>query len=230
MFMEGGMTWIDELQTEVHPLFHTGVEIIDWQALDSVFGVPQTFTHGMQFGYSGGLPVYDNYFVPESPAYSVFHGQGPDRVFMVAYDNGDYKTVGSNIDFEGLDDNNYPSTKKKLLVNILTFFGINDIGTSEKEVIHNKNELGFSCFPNPSSGEANFIFTLDKPGIVTLDIISIAGKEKLNVVFDKAFPKGQNRISWNGAGTNGNHIPTGIYVCRLSTPEKSSMIKFVVME
>ncbi len=230
LFMEGGMTWIDELQTDVHPLFHTGVEIVDWQLLDSVFGVSQTFTDGMQFGYSGGLPVYDNYFVPESPAYSVFHGQGPDRVFMVAYDNGDYKTVGSNIDFEGLEDNNYPSTKKRVLAGILDFFGIEGLITSVNETSDNKGNLGFSCFPNPSSGETNFVFELDKPGIVNLEIISIAGKEKLSVVLDKAFPKGQNRVIWNGSGPSGNHLPPGIYVCRLSTPEKSSLIKFVVME
>ncbi len=225
LYMEGGMTWKDDPQTQVHPMFHTDIEAVSWHEVDSVFGVPLTLTNGMLFSYSGELSYYDYYFIPDNTAYGVLHGQSAERMYMVAHDNDNYKTIASALDFGGYDDGEYPSSKKKLMAGILDFFGMEGLVTSENERLPNQNNLNFSCFPNPTSGETNFIFELEKPGLVSLNIISINGKEKINVISGKSFPKGQNRISWN---TTENHLRPGIYICQLNTPKEVRFIKLVV--
>ena len=225
LYMEGGLTWKDDPQTPVHPMFHTGIEAVDWYEVDSIFGTPFTFTHGMQFSYSGDIPYSNFNFVPESPANGVLHGQIPNRIYMVAYDEGNYKTIASMLDFGGFDDGEYPSSKKKILARILDFFGMEGLLTSENETSSIGNNHGFSCFPNPAPGKTNFVFALDEPGNVDLDIISINGKGKTRVVSNKSFPKGQNQITWNG--TEHNLLP-GVYICRLRTSKESRMIKLIV--
>ena len=225
LYMEGGRTWVDDIQTEVHPMFNTTIETASWYEVDSAFGVPFTFTNGMEFNYSGEIVYYDFNFIPESPAYAVLHGQIPNQISMVAYDEGNYKTIASMLDFGGFDDGEYPSSKKKLLANILDFFGMEGLLTAENETSSIGNNPGFSCFPNPAPGKTNFVFALDEPGNVDLDIISINGKEKIRVVSNQSFPKGQNQITWNG--TEHNLLP-GVYVCRLRTSKESRMIKLLV--
>jgi hypothetical protein len=225
IYMEGGRTWVDEPQTAVHPMFHTGIEDVSWHEVDSLFGLPFTLSSGMQFSYSSPIPYFNFYFIPDDTAYSVLYGQLDSNIYMTAYNNGNYKTIASALDFGGIDDGEYPSTKKKLMAGILDFFGIEGLITSENEMAQNKNSIGFSCFPNPTSGKTEFVFELDKPGIVNLDIISMNGKERMNVISKKTFSQGQTRISWDG--TDRNLLP-GVYICRLSTSDEVSFIKLVI--
>ncbi len=225
LYMEGGLTWKDDPQTQVHPMFHTGIEAVDWYEVDSIFGAPFTFTYGMQFSYSGDLPYYDFNFVPDSPAFTILTGQSPNNICAVAYDGGNYKTIASMLDFGGFDDGEYPSSKKKMMASILDFFGMEGLLTSENEIQAGDNKLGLSCFPNPTSGKTGFVFHLEKDSEVSLDIIPINGTGKINVVSNKAFQQGQNRIYWNN---DEGKLTPGIYICRLSTPGESTMIKLVV--
>jgi PKD repeat protein len=123
LYMEGGDTWDYDQQTVVHPMFHI-VPVEDGSGdLGTLDGAPTTFTSGMSFTYSGENEYIDRINAGDA-AFVIFSNQDPAYNAGVAYDAGGYKTIGTSFEFAGLDDAVYPSTKKHLMEEYLTFFGI----------------------------------------------------------------------------------------------------------
>jgi len=77
----------------------------------------------MSFTYSG-----DNNFIDritnEGTAFQIFKNQNPVYYNGVAYDAGTFQTIGISHEFGGLDDGVLPSTRQNLMIEYLTFFGI----------------------------------------------------------------------------------------------------------
>ncbi len=145
---------------------------------------------------------------------------------MVANDAGDYKTVASTIDFGGLDDNLFPSTKKVLLARILDFFGLLlDDNVSSIEVNN-----GFYCRPNPASGKATFVFNNQKGDEVSIDIFDLNGNVVKTIFEGKKVYSGKNSITIDLTDTNGKPFSNGIYLCRLKTGQSTNILKLVVVE
>ncbi|MCD4745445.1 MAG: PKD domain-containing protein [Bacteroidales bacterium] len=121
LYMEGGDTWYYDTQTAVHPMFNIDPTDDGSDDLSTIIGLTGTFTEGMSFNYSG-----DNNWIDHieaiSPAVKIFNNQSPSYGCAVAYDQGDYKTIGASFEFGGLDDGN--STKEELMAEIFEFFGI----------------------------------------------------------------------------------------------------------
>ena len=229
IYMEGGLTWYNDPQTAVHPMFNVGTQYIGWHLADSVFGVPGTFTEGMEFSYSGDMQMFNYYLVPQENAFSIIKGNDENYDFMVANDAGDYKTVASTIDFGGIDDNLFPSTKKTLMARILDFFGLDGVITSDKN-LNIEILSGFDCSPNPASGSSVLVFDLKKQKKVSLDIINLNGNVVKTAFSDKEFSQGTNRITVSLRDKNGNGLTDGIYLCRLRTENETRIIKLVVIE
>jgi hypothetical protein len=78
----------------------------------------------MNFNYSGDNSAIDN-IVPVMPAFSLFRNQTPSYFCAIAYDGGNYKTIGSSFEFGGLVDGSLPSTKQELMAHYLEFFDLN---------------------------------------------------------------------------------------------------------
>lgn len=131
VYMEGGDTWYYDTQTAVHPMFNIDGTADGTGDLSTIQGVSGTFTNGMQFSYTG-----DNSWVDHieaiSPAVKIFNNQTPNYGTMVAHDAGSYKTIGSSMEFGGLANGSFPSTRDEVIAQFIDFF---DLGAPSNDTI-----------------------------------------------------------------------------------------------
>jgi hypothetical protein len=131
LYMEGGDTWYYDPQTAVHPMFNIDPEADGNGDIVKVLGKNGTFTQGMSFDYSG-----DNSYVDHidaiAPAVLIFENPSPEYGLAVAYDAGDYKTIGASFEFGGLDDG--LSTKLELITEYINFFGFWDFNAETQNI------------------------------------------------------------------------------------------------
>jgi hypothetical protein len=229
IYMEGGLTWSDDPQTVVHPMFNVDIQYIGWHLADSVFGVPGTFTNDMIFSYSGEMQMFNYRFVPLGFAYTIITGSNDSYAFMVANNAIEYKTVASTIDFGGLDDNLFPSTRKALLARILDFFGLDGVITSNNNVSNFEGVKKFYCSPNPASDKATFVFNNNKGVEASLDIFDLNGNIVKTVFTNKMLSSGENSVTVDLKNVNGNRFLNGVYLCRLKSGQSTDLIRLVVI-
>ncbi|NWG28168.1 MAG: T9SS type A sorting domain-containing protein [Ignavibacteriaceae bacterium] len=123
IYMEGGDTWYYDTQTPVHPMFNiTGVSDGSGD-LGTILGQNGTITQGMTFTYSGENSWIDR-ITNIPPAVTIFRNQSPDYGCAVAYNAGNYKTIGASFEFGGLNNGTAPSNRKVLMQKIIEFFGL----------------------------------------------------------------------------------------------------------
>ncbi|MBN2172989.1 MAG: T9SS type A sorting domain-containing protein [Bacteroidales bacterium] len=123
LYMEGGDTWAYDSQTAAHSMFNIEGTDDGSSDMSTVQGLTGTFTAGMSFSYSGENNYMDR-LTQIAPAFKVLQNQSPNYGTAVAYDAGNYKTIGTSHEFGGLDDGSSPSTKQELMYQYLNFFGI----------------------------------------------------------------------------------------------------------
>lgn len=223
IYMEGALTWFEDPATPVHPMFNITAESNNWAAIAPVVGANTTFTENMEFDFTGTVLVYNNYLVPMAPAFSILKKEGNDHNFAIAYDEGTYKTIGSNIDFGGLVDAEHPSTKKNLLAKILIFFGQDIIITNVVDAtIYNEHKL--SCYPNPFADQTSINFHLQQNDKVDLSIYNLQGQKVSTLVSQEKLPMGAHQYKLDR-----NLLPQGIYHCILTTKAAKSSIKLVII-
>ncbi|MHC1778569.1 MAG: T9SS type A sorting domain-containing protein [Lentimicrobium sp.] len=86
-------------------------------------------------------------------------------------------------------------------------FGSLPVGTQNDKV--RNLELEVQIYPNPVSETGTIEFELNETTIVSIQIYSTLG-EKVYDLGNANFPEGKNRVIWSA-----NHLPAGIYFCRL---------------
>jgi PKD repeat protein/uncharacterized spore protein YtfJ len=123
LYMEGGDTWAYDQGTAVHSMFNINGTNDGSSNMGNVVGNTDTFTEGMSFYYSGDNSFMDH-IEPIGSAIMIFDNDSPPYGTAVAYDNGNYKTIGSSHEFGGLQDGASPSTKEELMAKYLDFFNI----------------------------------------------------------------------------------------------------------
>ena len=120
LYMEGGDTWAYDMPTAVHSMFNIN-GVADGSAdLSTINGMTGTFTEGLSYSYSGDNNWIDH-LEPIGSAVIILENQSPTYGTGVAYDEGDYKTIGCSHEFGGLQDG--ASTKDELMATYLEFFG-----------------------------------------------------------------------------------------------------------
>lgn len=158
-YMEGGDTWKFDPQTPVHPYFHILGTVDGNSDLGTIQGQNGTFTNGMSFSY-GGDNKYIDRIVNEGTGFMIFKNQNPSYCNAVAYDGGTFKTIGKSFEFGGLADGDLPSTKQNLMVEYLTFFGI-DIPALA---------ANFAGYPTSISiGESVNFYDFSNGGVISYD-------------------------------------------------------------
>jgi hypothetical protein len=68
--------------------------------------------------------------------------------------------------------------------------------------------------PNPSSGAANFHFSLPGPAVINLEVFDVRG-HRVSLVTREEAAAGHHVATWNGRGDRGNDLASGIYFARL---------------
>lgn len=73
----------------------------------------------------------------------------------------------------------------------------------------------YGNYPNPFNPSTQIAFALPKAALVKLNVYNIAG-EKVASIFDGSLPAGKHQLSWDGKNTDGQTIPSGVYIYRLN--------------
>ncbi|MBN1340315.1 MAG: T9SS type A sorting domain-containing protein [Bacteroidales bacterium] len=223
LYMEGRVTWFDDPQTPVHPLFNIETESLAYYQITGASGIDGTFTGGMEFGYDGEYAVCNYAIHPVDPAYTIFVTEGSERSSAVAFDAGDYKTIGSTLEFGQLVDGNPPSTKLELMTRILNF--LNGTITSTEEQLTSES-ADFYGYPNPFSHSTSLRFTLEQETDVSIEIYDQQGNLVSSPVSDKTYPAGSHEVIWN-ATHEARSLPSGIYYCRYITGNSATSYKLL---
>jgi hypothetical protein len=222
VYMEGGLTWYDDPQTVVHPMFGLTTSYINWHDADSVFGAEGTPMEPMIFEYQGAMSYYNYHLLPEATAFPILTSQLGEFNFAIANETEIYKTIGSTIDFGALVDQDHPSTKKNLMAKILEFFGtevtITDLPESREPEITSQ----LNCMPNPVTNNVTFSIQIPRKEIGELNILDLQGNHIKSLTHNKSLEKGTTKLDFNL-----KELPAGVYIGQLKTQHQILNIKIV---
>jgi len=84
-----------------------------------------------------------------------------------------------------------------------------------------------SAYPNPFNPVINIKYSLAKQSNVTVKIFNILGQEIKTLVNENSQAAGNYDIQWNGITESGLYAPSGVYFCRLQTPDITQTRKIV---
>jgi len=103
VYMESGATWDMEEQSTLNGLFN--IEFVstgNWFIYDSIYGVPGEFTKDMIFEYNHYEPYNNHYLITVGSAFPLLFSEKVNSACVIAYNEGNYKTIGSTIEFGSL--------------------------------------------------------------------------------------------------------------------------------
>ena len=87
----------------------------------------------------------------------------------------------------------------------------------------------YQNYPNPFNPKTSISFDLNKNQYVKLDVFDLRGNHIINLVNKKAY-SGMHTIQWKGTNSNGESVPTGVYLYRLSTAQEGQTNKMLFIK
>ncbi|MCD4772546.1 MAG: T9SS type A sorting domain-containing protein [Bacteroidales bacterium] len=227
LYMGGRPTWIEDIQTEIHGKFNINVIPHGWFLIDTLFGVSGTLSENMMFIDSSEQPVNKLYFEAVAPAEIIFYNNDTTKGYVSLFDEGNYKTIASSINFGELFGI-AQSNQKELLKQYLKFFGVeqNTFGIND---LSDKNQIQVRNYPNPFTHQSIIDFTLETKSKVIIEIFNIKG-QKINNLINNNLNKGNHKIIWDARDNSGKAIPGGIYFYRIQTNEYCDGGKMILMK
>ena len=79
-------------------------------------------------------------------------------------------------------------------------------------------------YPNPFNPETTIEFALPEAGKVTVSVFNVAGQEVARLA------EGQMNAGWHSLEWNAEHLPSGMYFCRLQSNEFSEVKKMMLLK
>ena len=76
-----------------------------------------------------------------------------------------------------------------------------------------KFELGFAV-PNPFNSNVGIDFDIPQDSKVTIEVYNIVGRN-VTTILDEALSAGSYRATWDGRDSNGDYLPSGVYMYRM---------------
>ncbi len=84
--------------------------------------------------------------------------------------------------------------------------------------------------PNPFTADGTTIgFSLGSPGAVRLAVFDVQGR-MVRRLLNAVLPAGSQSVLWDGRDDRGNHLPSGIYLCRLEAQGRAEVRKLLRIE
>lgn len=88
------------------------------------------------------------------------------------------------------------------------------------------NQPGLWLMPNPMGGSTTISYVIPENGHAKLSIYNLNGL-KIAELLDEPTAKGTYSIQWNGIDNHGVSVPSGIYICKLSTNKSLIFCKLI---
>jgi len=231
VYMEGGDTWYIDSQTPVH--FYFDIHPIDngGPYLFHVSGINGTSYDSMYFDYIGENSSMDQ-IEPVYYSFKILDNADLNTGVGVAYDAGSYKTIGMSLEFGGLVDGVYPSTKSALMKKILDFFDINIVTGTESEFNNSNYPQTFTVnqnYPNPFNNSTRFQVNIPQTGKLLFQIFDINGKRIYEQNIGDVKPANLS-VRWDGKSGAGNGLASGVYFYKfVYTANNTTTIKSAKM-
>jgi hypothetical protein len=83
-------------------------------------------------------------------------------------------------------------------------------------------------YPNPFNSETIISFALPTATRVTLEVFDVLGR-RVTMLADRNFAAGRHSLTWNGTGDGARVAGSGLYFCRLTTPEVVQARKMILL-
>jgi hypothetical protein len=225
LYLEGRRTWHDDPYQPIHNKFNIEVTVDTWFEYDYITGKEGSFTEGMLFEYDASSPYNDYFLSPEGSAFSIFSSPTPDYGCAVAYDEGSYKTIGCSFEFGELVDGASPSTRQRLMLEYLSFFGDIVTGIDDNKELNTASML--NAYPNPFNEQTNISVKLEQSFDASLMIYDINGK-KVATLHEGHLDAGEHVFSWDGTDSRGHKLNSGIYVYQLISNSVNATKKLIL--
>ena len=126
--------------------------------------------------------------------------------------NGPISAVFENVKVVG----DAPSALEQININPATALQITD----EQQILTDQGVgIDVNVAPNPFADQTQIEFTLPKASDVTLEIYNLHG-QRVQSLENALLNAGTHRYQWNGQSSQGESLPTGIYMLRLRANKK----------
>ena len=89
-------------------------------------------------------------------------------------------------------------------------------------------DLGISIYPNPTSGPATILFTIDEPLPTQVTVFDVQGK-LVATLLNSEIPAGEYALSWDGKSTSGEQLNNGVYFVKIFNPQMTVSKKLILM-
>ena len=136
-------------------------------------------------------------------------------------DYGFIFTGFTNYEPPSFHNSNIYATKTDSLCNAPLLVGI----TNNEILIPESFDL-YQNYPNPFNPDTKIKYNLSKAGLVNLKIFNLNGKEICTLI-NKFQQTGKYEIQFSSLEYN---LPSGIYFCKMSVNNQSSIIKLVLLK
>ncbi len=83
-------------------------------------------------------------------------------------------------------------------------------------------------YPNPFNPYTTIPYRLFRAGRVRIAVHDAAGRN-IRTLVDALHEAGRYRVTWNGTDRSGRPVPTGMYVCRMTTGASAGVLKMLLV-
>lgn len=190
-----------------------GCEILDDN--NSNIGTIQTAGSGVKFLTAAGRKnaVHSTPKSGTTATFS-FHWVAPD----VGFGNANFYVAANAVNLNNNTSGDFPITPISMQVNEGAAVVID--GVEE-----HKNILSqLSVYPNPANGFANLSYSLNKAGAITVDLLSMDGKQVKQLISENQYPAEQSKF------LNLQNVPSGVYFLRVSLNKEQTAQKLIVVK
>ncbi len=105
---------------------------------------------------------------------------------------------------------------------------VSPTSTSDNAVMPTRNSLSQN-YPNPFNAETQISFNVAAQSMVELSVYNIVG-QKVAILANGSYQPGQYSIIWNGRGSDGNVVASGVYYYSLRIGDKSETLKMTLLK
>lgn len=147
-----------------------------------------------------------------------------DGVVYIAGNDWNLYAFGTGLKYTYLDDLFAEVGSNELIVTsydggtAVAADTVNFTVTQQGVTVDPANRLGLSVSPNPSRATASISFNLGGPSMTSVAIYDLAGRV-VRVLGEATMSAGRHELIWDGRNDTGERVSSGLYICRISTPD-----------
>ncbi len=101
------------------------------------------------------------------------------------------------------------------------------VGVNDEEAL-DKDFTLYQNYPNPFNPETTILFAIPESKQVSIEIYNSIG-QKISTLYDKFTSPGSHKVKWDGKGSNGEALSSGVYFYRLSFGQQKYITKKMML-